>query len=33
MRMPKMPEKMPRSRTWNHAALIFTIESAPNDWK
>ena len=31
--MPKMPAKMPRSVLWNHAALIFTMPGAPNDWK
>src|SRR5436309_15309137 len=31
--MPKIPANEPRSRRWNQAALIFTIESAPNDWK
>ena len=33
MSTPKMPAKVPRSRTWNHWALTLTIDSAPNDWK
>jgi len=28
-----MPEKPPRSRTWNQCALTFTIETAPKLWK
>ena len=31
--IPKMPAKLPRSRTLNQAALTLTMESAPNDWK
>ena len=31
--IPKMPPKMPRSRTWNHAAFTFTTDSAPKLWK
>ncbi len=33
MRTPKTPAKVPRSSTWNHCALTFTIDSAPKDWK
>ncbi len=31
--MPKMPPNVPRSRTWNHAVLTLTIETAPKLWK
>jgi hypothetical protein len=31
--MPKIPANEPRSLRWNQAALILTMESAPNDWK
>ena len=31
--MPKMPANWPRSLMWNQAALILTIDRAPNDWK
>src|SRR3569833_3359885 len=30
---PKKPPNVPRSRRWNHDALTFTIDTAPNDWK
>ena len=33
MRTPKMPEKPPRSRTWNQCALTFTMATAPKLWK
>src|ERR1035437_10159252 len=31
--MPKMPPKVPRSRTWNQGELTFTTDRAPKDWK
>ena len=31
--MPKMPPKMPRSRTWNQVLLTLTTERAPKLWK
>ena len=31
--VPKIPEKPPRSETWNQWALTLTIETAPKLWK
>ncbi len=33
MRMPKIVENVPRSRTWNQGAFTVTIATAPKDWK